>query len=326
MTAFVGVKRSLLGAHGGPPPVNTEAPVVSGPILKGATLTVTTGTWEGASSFAYQWRRGGVDIPGANGNSHVVGDDDVGNAMSARVTATNPGGSAGANSNSTEEILEALLWYDLSDLSTLFQDDAGTTPVTTDGQLIRYIEDKSGNGHHAINSGASSGVPVYNTSGGLHWATFVAASTRVWTIPSPLNIQESMTEVGVFERAASGINTVGLSNNAGAHALWWFSDNKFYEKLGGTESSGSTADTATGNFVLTSRRDASTAIGRKNKAQVLTRAAPAVSSSFTKVGQPGGVTFATQKLYALVVVGAETTVAQMEALETQFGLKAGLSI
>lgn len=40
-------------------------------------------------------------------------------------------------------------WYDPSDLSTLFQDAAGTTPVTTTGQSVRKILDKSGNGNHA---------------------------------------------------------------------------------------------------------------------------------------------------------------------------------
>lgn len=39
-------------------------------------------------------------------------------------------------------------WYDPSDLTTLFQDDAGTTPVTAVGQTVGKILDKSGRGHH----------------------------------------------------------------------------------------------------------------------------------------------------------------------------------
>ncbi len=40
-------------------------------------------------------------------------------------------------------------WYDPSDLSTLFQDSAGTTPVTAVEQPVGRILDKSGRGNHA---------------------------------------------------------------------------------------------------------------------------------------------------------------------------------
>ena len=41
------------------------------------------------------------------------------------------------------------VWYDPSDLSTLFQDSAGTTPVTAAGQTVGKMLDKSGCGNHA---------------------------------------------------------------------------------------------------------------------------------------------------------------------------------
>jgi hypothetical protein len=43
-------------------------------------------------------------------------------------------------------------WYDPSDLTTLFQDTAGTTPVTAPGNTVALINDKSGNGNHATQS------------------------------------------------------------------------------------------------------------------------------------------------------------------------------
>jgi len=45
-------------------------------------------------------------------------------------------------------------WYDPSDFSTMFQDDAGTTPVTAVGQPVGRINDKSGRGNHATQSTA----------------------------------------------------------------------------------------------------------------------------------------------------------------------------
>ena len=43
-------------------------------------------------------------------------------------------------------------WFDPSDLSTLFQDTAGTVPVTVAGQSVARINDKSGRGNHATQS------------------------------------------------------------------------------------------------------------------------------------------------------------------------------
>jgi hypothetical protein len=40
------------------------------------------------------------------------------------------------------------VWYDPSDLTTMFQDRAGTTPVTAPGQSVGYVLDKSGRGNH----------------------------------------------------------------------------------------------------------------------------------------------------------------------------------
>ncbi len=47
-------------------------------------------------------------------------------------------------------------WYDPSDLSTLYQDSAGTIPVTAVGQPVGKILDKSGRGNHATQSTTAS--------------------------------------------------------------------------------------------------------------------------------------------------------------------------
>ena len=47
-------------------------------------------------------------------------------------------------------------WYDPSDLNTLFQDAAGTTPVTAVEQPVGLMLDKSGRGNHAVNNSGNS--------------------------------------------------------------------------------------------------------------------------------------------------------------------------
>jgi len=54
------------------------------------------------------------------------------------------------------------VWYGPSDLSTLFQDSAGTTPVTASGQPVGLTLDKSGNDNHATQATAAA-RPTYQT-------------------------------------------------------------------------------------------------------------------------------------------------------------------
>lgn len=51
-------------------------------------------------------------------------------------------------------------WYDPTDLSTMFQDSTGTTPVTAVEQPVGRILDKSGNANHATQATAAS-RPTY---------------------------------------------------------------------------------------------------------------------------------------------------------------------
>ena len=52
-------------------------------------------------------------------------------------------------------------WFDAGDLSTLFQDVAGTIPVTAVGQFVGKWLDKSGNGNHAVAAANNNTRPIY---------------------------------------------------------------------------------------------------------------------------------------------------------------------
>jgi hypothetical protein len=59
--------------------------------------------------------------------------------------------------------LSPSLWLDLSDLTTLYQTNDTSTPVTADGQTVGYVADKSGNARHATQATAGS-RPLYKTN------------------------------------------------------------------------------------------------------------------------------------------------------------------
>lgn len=47
-------------------------------------------------------------------------------------------------------------WYDPSDMGTMYQDAAGTVPVTAAGQAVGLIRDKSGRNNHAFQTNSAS--------------------------------------------------------------------------------------------------------------------------------------------------------------------------
>jgi len=62
-------------------------------------------------------------------------------------------------------------WWDPADMSTLFQDSAGTTPVTAADQPVGRANDKSGNGSHLLQATGTQ-RPFLRNIGALWWLEF----------------------------------------------------------------------------------------------------------------------------------------------------------
>jgi hypothetical protein len=98
------------------PPASATAPVIDDTTpAVGDVIHVTDGTWNGSQplTFARQWRRCSpvnaascVDIAGAGASAYTVTPADAGSRLRARVTATNPGGSAFRDSGVTEVVTQ----------------------------------------------------------------------------------------------------------------------------------------------------------------------------------------------------------------------------
>lgn len=88
-------------------PINTIIPVITGTAALGQILSISNGTWTGYPSptYTYQWKRGGVDILGATDNTYTLVTADIGQVITASVTATNTGGSTVATSNGTANVV-----------------------------------------------------------------------------------------------------------------------------------------------------------------------------------------------------------------------------
>ena len=93
-----------------PAPVNTVAPVISGTMVVGQTLTTTNGTWTNSPiSFTYKWYKGITAIVGATSSTYILVQADAGTttAIKCEVTAINLGGSTAADSNTLTTVYDA---------------------------------------------------------------------------------------------------------------------------------------------------------------------------------------------------------------------------
>lgn len=55
------------------------------------------------------------------------------------------------------------LWFDASDITSLFQDNAGSTPVAANNDAVGKMNDKSGNGRH-VTQATGTKKPLYKTN------------------------------------------------------------------------------------------------------------------------------------------------------------------
>jgi len=81
------------------PPASTSPPSISGTPTVGHTLTVSDGAWSSSpSGYTFQWKRDGVPIPGATGNTYMVQAADQGHSITCTVTASEGTSSSSASS------------------------------------------------------------------------------------------------------------------------------------------------------------------------------------------------------------------------------------
>ena len=102
-------------------PTDMEPPVISGTAQVGKVLSSTTGTWTGATSYAYQWAGNSANIAGATAATYTPVSTDAGHTLTSTVTATGSSGpSASATSAPTVAIVAA---------------STGSPPVTASGSV-----------------------------------------------------------------------------------------------------------------------------------------------------------------------------------------------
>lgn len=161
-------------------PTNSVAPVISGSLPIGSTLSSTTGTWSaiGPITYTYQWRRGASNITGAISSTYVTVSADAGQNITCRVTATTPVGSANADSN-----ISVPTNYDAD--AQAFITAAGITDLTQQGAINTLVVDLKGysiwtkmKAIYPIVGGTASSHAVNLKTPGTYNLTFASGMTH----------------------------------------------------------------------------------------------------------------------------------------------------
>lgn len=118
-------------------------------------------------------------------------------------------------------------WYDPSDLSTLFQDAAGTTPVTAMEQPVGRVLDLSGNGNHASQAtttkrgGVSRRVNLLTKTedfSGAEWSRTAVPDAGTASAPVVIANDDGQADKVTFNATGAGLSnlsrSVGYSNTS----------------------------------------------------------------------------------------------------------------
>jgi len=101
-------------------------------------------------------------------------------------------------------------WFDPSDISTLFQDSAGTTPVTAVEQPVGKVLDKSGRGNHATQATAGN-RPTYRARYNQLLATATLSTQSITTLAATYRISFSGAGTVTLSGTGSGVFSAGTN-------------------------------------------------------------------------------------------------------------------
>lgn len=114
------------------------------------------------------------------------------------------------------------VYFDFTDISTMFQDAAGTIPVTTVGQIIGCIKDKSGKGYKLIQATASRQPKLgRNATTGSYAILFDGSDDfMLCTLASPFNyVNATMIVAAEYRSNVYGFLSVGFYDSSSTWGL-----------------------------------------------------------------------------------------------------------
>lgn len=225
-------------------------------------------------------------------------------------------------------------WYDPSDLSTMYQDAAGTIPVTAVGQPVGKILDKSGRGNHATQSTTASRPTLQQDTSGKYYLSFDGVDDYLSTRSVDFTATDKMTVLAgvrklsdaatatLFETSSNIINNNGtlFFGSPTSTNSYQFNSKGSSESIAG---SGNGVYVAPITNVVAGISDISgdSVILRVNGNQVAQSTADQGTGNYGNyplyIGRRGGASLSFKgHLYGLIVRGALSSTAEITSAES----------
>lgn len=259
-----------------------------------------------------------------------------------RILLLGAGKRAASGSAFDPSTLSPLVWFDMSDLSTMFQDAAASTPVTTNADPVRRINNK---GSHSFNmqSASDSTRVAYGTGSGLHWVVGDAVDDKLLgtvDIPSmdDCEVIAAMRPAALTQTARA----VTWQNGSGGYfGLYYRGDGVGNYRMmssvdsfttNGPDHAGITVDTV---VVLGATRDRNLSTtgarvwtnGAASGGQATTADAALPSGSFCLNAHPqSAAQFSSARFYQVLIFNRLLTTQERADLTTWMGAKVGLTL
>ena len=192
--------------------------------INGGTYTSAAGTVSNGDTVKVRTTSSGSNLTAVNVVLTIGGVSDT-------YTVTTEAGGAFTPAN-LFALGENGSYYDISDTSTLWQDAAGTVPVTASNDPVGRVDDLSGNGNHLTQS-TSGNRPKYMTAGGLHWLA-INDSTDFLQFPNFVSAWTSGTGITAQRSDDGGSAPLQAFGTSGSDSHEPFTDNNVYCDFGAT--------------------------------------------------------------------------------------------
>lgn len=229
-------------------------------------------------------------------------------------------------------------WYDPSDMTSLFQDNLGTVPVTAADQVVGMMQDKSGNAHHATQATEAS-KPILRASGGLWWLEFDGVDDFLLTGVIDLTATNKMSVfAGVRKLSDAAVGmvaelSVNLNTNNGSFYMAApnsAAPNYAFVSKGTGQAGAIGSASAPNTAVLTGLSDIAAPSTILRVSSVVTSNTGSLGSGSLGayplyIGRRGGTTLPFGgNLYGLIVRGATSPALTVQTTEGYMASKAGI--
>ena len=226
------------------------------------------------------------------------------------------------------------VWYDPSDMSTLFQDSAGTVPVTEVEQPVGRILDKSGRGNHAIQPTTTKRPVLQQDANGKYYLRFDGIDDALYTSSIDFTSTDKMTVVAGVRKLSDATGIIlelgdrqtakpGSSALASVSVYQFISQGSSSSAINGV--SRPSPDTSVVSGIGNISGDiAAIRLNGTLATSTMDQGTGNYGNYPLYIGSRGGTSFPFNgHLYSLLIRGAQSTDAQIISAETYVNQKTG---